>query len=81
MAGARPSYTASARLPYMAGDHPTKRYRFADGCIDASRQRVVCVREDHGEGCDAKPSDVVNEVVAVALDGSGEMEVRGERFL
>lgn len=48
------------------------RYRFADLCLDEPRNRVLCVREDH---TDPRPAHVVNEVVAVALDGSGAMEV------
>ena len=65
-----------------ADRYASGRYRFADFSVDASRGRVVCVREDHGDGADAKPSAVVNEVVSVALDGSGEMEVlaRGKDF-
>jgi len=54
---------------------PTGRYRFADGCVDPSGTRFVGVREDHGEKGDLKPAEVINEVVAVALDGSGEMTV------
>jgi len=53
----------------------TGQYRFADGVVDPSGTRLVCVREDHGEKCDRKPSEVVNEVVSVALDGSGAMKV------
>ena len=33
------------------------------------------MREDHGPAGDAKPADVVNELVALKLDGSGEMQV------
>ena len=54
---------------------PAGRFRFADGHIDPSGASLVCVREDHGPKGDAKPADVVNEVVSVALDGSGEMKV------
>ena len=44
--------------------------RYADGMIDARRNRVVCVREDHrGEG------EPVNAVVALDLDAGGEGEV------
>lgn len=51
------------------------QYRFADGEVDPSGKYLVCVRENHGVKGDASPKDVVNEIVAVALDGSGEMNV------
>ena len=45
---------------------PDGRWRYADPCLDPSRGRLVCVREDHTrEGREA-----VNELVAVPLDGS-----------
>ena len=44
--------------------------RYADGMIDARRNRIVCVREDHrGEG------EPVNAVIALDLDAGGEGEV------
>ena len=43
-------------------------FRFADMVVDASRRRLIAVREDHTH---PEPSRVVNEVVAVPLDGSG----------
>lgn len=48
------------------------RYRFADFSLDEKRQRLICVREDHTQ---PEPANVKNEVVAVALDGSGSVEV------
>jgi len=58
------------------------QYRFADGQVDPSGKNLICVREDHGSKGDASPVDVVNEVVSVALDGSGEMNVlaKGKDF-
>jgi len=45
---------------------PDGRWRYADPCLDAARNRLVCVREDHSvEGREA-----VNTLVAVPLDGS-----------
>lgn len=45
---------------------PDGRWRYADLCLDAARERLVCVREDHTvEGREA-----VNTLVAVPLDGS-----------
>ena len=54
---------------------PDGRYRFADYEVDPSGSRLIAVREDHGEKADRAPADVVNEVVSVALDGSGAMTV------
>lgn len=45
---------------------PDGRWRYADFRLDAARERLVCVREDHSvEGREA-----VNTLVAVPLDGS-----------
>ena len=54
---------------------PPKRFRFADGDIEPGGKRLICVREDHGPAGDAKPAEVVNELVALKLDGSGDMQV------
>lgn len=51
------------------------QYRFADGQVDPSGKNLVCVRENHGHTGDALPAEVVNEIVSVTLDGSGEMTV------
>jgi dipeptidyl aminopeptidase/acylaminoacyl peptidase len=49
---------------------PAGAWRYADGTIDGRRGRLICVREDHtGAG------EVVNTLVAVALDGEREVEV------
>ena len=73
----------SQRLYHLKGDGsapvcltpeatcPDGRYRFADGCFDPTLG-YVCVREDH---LDPKPANVVNEVVAVPLDGSGDVRL------
>jgi dipeptidyl aminopeptidase/acylaminoacyl peptidase len=48
---------------------------YAEPCVDAARARLVCVREDH------RGSDVVNEIAAVAFDGSREhVLARGADF-
>ena len=46
---------------------PEERWHFADAVVDASRGRVICVREDHT----AEGRECVNALVAVAIDGSG----------
>lgn len=44
---------------------PEAPWRYADGVIDAQRQQMICVREDHsGEG------EPVNTIVSFRLDGS-----------
>ena len=49
---------------------PGADLRYADGMIDARRNRIVCVREDHrGEG------EAVNAIVALDLDAGGEGDV------
>jgi dipeptidyl aminopeptidase/acylaminoacyl peptidase len=45
------------------------RHRFADGRATNDGSLIVCVRERHG------PEDVVNELVAIPADGSGEPRV------
>merc|ERR1719469_597915 len=47
-------------------------YRFAVGVYDSHRNKLILVREDH---TNPKPSEVVNEIVSLDLDGSGKMEV------
>lgn len=49
-----------------------KRHRYADGCVTADGSLWIGVRERH-EG--ARPTDVVNELVAVPTDGSGEPRI------
>ena len=45
--------------------------RFGDGKIDGSRNRLICVREDHRDS----EREAVNTVVALDIDGGGEGEV------
>ncbi|MEB3214276.1 MAG: S9 family peptidase [Leptolyngbyaceae bacterium] len=56
---------------------PELAYRYADAGVDASRNRLICVREDHtGEG------EAVNTIVAVSLtdENSGTVLVSGADF-
>ncbi len=46
---------------------PEGRWHFADAVVDAARNRLVCVREDHT----VEGRECVNTLVAVPLDGSG----------
>ena len=45
--------------------------RFADGKINGSRDRLICVREDHRDG----DREAVNTVVALDINDGGEGEV------
>lgn len=49
---------------------PGGPWRFADLRFDPLRDRLYAVRETHDPGEPARPDRVVNELVAVALDGS-----------
>ena len=49
---------------------PDVAMRYADGCFDATRNRIICVREDHtAEG------EPVNAIVAVDADGQADQQV------
>ncbi|MCS5666746.1 MAG: prolyl oligopeptidase family serine peptidase, partial [Dehalococcoidia bacterium] len=49
---------------------PEGDMRYADGCFDFTRNRIICVREDHtGEG------EPVNSIVAVDAMGESDPEV------
>ena len=52
--------------------------RYADACIDVSRNRLICIREDHsGSG------EAVNTIVAVPFDGNldtDELLIQGNDF-
>ncbi|HZM98508.1 MAG TPA: prolyl oligopeptidase family serine peptidase, partial [Pyrinomonadaceae bacterium] len=53
--------------------------RYADGCLDHARSRIICVREDHT----TQNSEAVNSIVAVSLQGSddhGSVLVEGNDF-
>jgi dipeptidyl aminopeptidase/acylaminoacyl peptidase len=49
---------------------PEGPFRYADIVVDASRRRLVCVREDH-----SRP-DVANELVSIAFEGPERGQVR-----
>ena len=50
---------------------PEGPFRYADLQLDASRNRVLAVREDHTPG----PADAEASIVAIPLDGSGRVGV------
>jgi len=52
---------------------PEGPWRYADATHDATRDRLIAVREDHGG-----QGEWVNTLVAIPLDGSGEVEVLAE---
>ncbi len=49
---------------------PEGPYRYADFCIDANRQRLLCVREDH-----SRTGEETNALVSVPLSGEGAIQV------
>ena len=49
---------------------PDAPLRYADAVLDAARNRLICVREDHTD-----PGNVVNAIVAVPADGVGAQTV------
>lgn len=57
---------------------PKVEMRYADGCIDRQRGRLVCVREDHTH----TGREAVNTLVSLYLDGngSGDVLVSGNDF-
>ena len=56
----------------------TEKMRYADGVIDARRNRMICVREDHRES----DHDCINTLVSINLDGddAGTVMVEGNDF-
>lgn len=50
---------------------PDSNFRYADLTIDIERGRLICVREDHTDS----NAEERNEIIALALDGSGQTEV------
>ena len=57
---------------------PETALRFADGILDGSRGRIICVREDHRQ-----PGEAINTIVAIPADqpgNGGEVLVSGCDF-
>ncbi|MDQ2075399.1 S9 family peptidase [Marinimicrobium sp. ABcell2] len=50
---------------------PEGAYRYADLTVDTARNRLICVREDHSH----PKTEERHEIVALALDGSGETQI------
>lgn len=57
---------------------PEAALRYADGVVDRSRARMICVREDHT----VAGREAINTIVSVALEGSegGQVMVSGNDF-
>lgn len=63
---------------------PEGQWRFADMRLDPARDRLYAVRETHDTTAPDNPALVVNELVALALDGSdgpGRVLVAGPDFV
>ena len=56
-----------ARASRRCRSRPEGRWHFADAVVDAARDRLLCVREDHT----VEGRECVNTLVGVPLDGSG----------
>ncbi|MEZ4752531.1 MAG: hypothetical protein R3B54_18430 [Bdellovibrionota bacterium] len=57
---------------------PEGPYRYADGILDSTRNRILCVREDHSES----DQEAVNSIVAIDLgkENAGTPLVSGSDF-
>ena len=53
---------------------PEADMRYADGCFDASRNRIICVREDH-----TSEGEPVNAIVAADAQGQADQQVLYQR--
>lgn len=56
---------------------PEKALRYGDGILDKTRQKIICVCEDH---TDASASQPTNTIVSLTLDGKREILVSGNDF-
>ncbi len=71
---------ATGRLHRVAADRssepitPEGPFRYADMTLDAARDRILAVREDHSPGRD----EAQNTLVGIPLDGSGQVSVLAE---
>ena len=54
---------------------PETALRYADCIFDHTRNRLICVREDHTEDALLNHGEAVNTIATVALDGSGDQQV------
>ena len=54
---------------------PEAPLRYADCVVDHTRNRLICVREDHSETALAEHGEAVNTIAAIALDGSETQQV------
>lgn len=61
---------------------PHDNYRYADFCWDKTRQRLICVREDHSiADHNANPKiDERSEIVAIDLNGKVQILITGADF-
>jgi dipeptidyl aminopeptidase/acylaminoacyl peptidase len=67
----------TGRLHRVAADRtsepitPEGPFRYADLTLDAAHDRLLAVREDHS----AAPAEAQNAIVAIALDGTGDVRL------
>ncbi|MEO8434435.1 MAG: S9 family peptidase [Pyrinomonadaceae bacterium] len=61
------------------GQEPACYWRYADPVVDARRQRLLCIREDHSN----RGHEAINTIVSLRFDGSdgaGQVLVSGNDF-
>lgn len=74
-----PAVWGTAEKPTFRPVTPPGAWRFADFAIDARRQRLVCVREDHTD----VQHEAITTLVSIPLDGSesaGKVIASGDDF-
>jgi dipeptidyl aminopeptidase/acylaminoacyl peptidase len=59
---------------------PAEPLRYADGVIDAARNRLICVREDHTDAVITAHGEPVNTIVSVPLDGQDRQQVLAQGY-
>lgn len=78
--GAKPEpLTPACEGGAAPGAEPLCRWRYANGVVDASRERLIYVREDHSD----HGRETVNTIVGVRFDGrdhEGQVLVSGNDF-
>jgi dipeptidyl aminopeptidase/acylaminoacyl peptidase len=61
----------------ITNESPDDKVRYAEAVIDAARNRLICVREDHRQ----RDQQAINTIAAVSLNGKGEtVLVSGNNF-
>ncbi|RYZ82036.1 MAG: S9 family peptidase, partial [Moraxellaceae bacterium] len=75
-------YMIDRALHLLTTLSPDGNYRYADFCWDTTRQRLICIREDHSIADHQSNPKIEerNEIVAIDLSGNTEILVTGADF-